>query len=287
VVISIVALLVSLLLPSLQSAREVSRQSVCASDLRQMFFAQSARNQDLKFYIADRNNYYHQRGRDNDLTSPQGCYRSVFLDHYIPGLPDGATTNTQVPSTIINLMICPSNFDNPRKNYANNISTQACRTDDRRVLVHLHTESHTSFSENGNYFYTGGGISNPNPGWTGGLMTRLKDSDIFRPAEWVFSGDFTAGDPNGWPDGYNDGWTYTSAYYTNHAQGGNYNFYDGHIKFINRSDLWAAGEVMWPKDTWAFWYNNAQRVSGSGVYQGLSGSSLINAENVISPSAIQ
>ncbi len=43
--------------------------------------------------------------------------------------------------------------------------------------MHLHTDQHF-FMTCGNYFYTGGGNDDKNPGWTGGLLTRLKERDI-------------------------------------------------------------------------------------------------------------
>jgi len=292
VVIAIIAMLAALLLPALQTARESANRSVCNNNLRQMLIAHLSRVPDNDDYLANRNNYYHDRGWDNVLTNAGGCFRSIFVENYIPGVPANATRLTALPINLVKLMICPSNYNLPRQNYYNTITAEPCRTDGRRLLVQLHLETHLDIVQCGNYFYTGGGLT-PNLGWSGGLMTRLKDADILRPSEWVFCGDYVPFNPNGFPDGYANGWTYANANYTNHRPtawppgGGNYAFYDGHVTWYNWNQLWNSGLLMWPKDHWNFSYSHGQRTSSSGVLQDLGGTALQAAENVINPAAIQ
>jgi prepilin-type N-terminal cleavage/methylation domain-containing protein len=285
VVIAIIGTLVATLLPAIGKARESARVAVCANNQRQLVMAHLTRLPDKQYYLPNRNNYYDKLGRDNDILAPEGCFRSIFLEGYVPGLPLNATANTKMPDTIVKMMICPSNWE-PRQNFYGNISNQGCRSDGRRVLVHLHTDQHTNFNQCGNYFYVGGGISNPNPGWYGGLMTRLRDPDIADPKAWLFSGDFTYSSPSGWPDGYNDGWTYANAFYNNHENGGNNAFYDGHIRFYNTTDMWNAGEMKMPKDCWTFWYNHGAITRSDGTYTDLWGTALQNVQDVLRDSAI-
>jgi prepilin-type processing-associated H-X9-DG protein len=138
----------------------------------------------------------------------------------------------------------------------------------------------------GTYFWTGGGLSKDQAHWAGGLLRDIREGDVTKPLEWVTLGDFVASNPIGWPDGFDSGWTYENANWTNHGQGwppsgGNYTFQDGHVQWIQMSGLTSAYEMMWPQGLWAFWYNQGRR---DGV--GYSGSSLRAQQDVLSGTVI-
>ena len=296
VVIAIIAVIASILLPALRSARETGRRMACAANLRQMTLAHVLYMDDNDSSIADRNNYYHNRGRDAPYYNAAGCFRSIYRYGYAGTQLDGQVDSPSMVSPMaMKIMVCPSNGSRPRQNGAGWIEPlQACRRTLRAIVTHMgvHHPGDDGSASVGTYFYTGGGVSNPNAGWAGGLLVSMKANDVLLPAEWVFCGDYTAADPNGWPDGWASGWTYQNANWTDHSPGieppagGNYAFFDGHVAWYPNRLLWSAYELRWPVDCWAFWYNNWQRTTAVGVFQqGSSGGG--PAQNVLSDRVIR
>ncbi len=86
VVVAIIALLVSLLLPSLGAARESGRQSVCASNLRQIQFANQLYAQDHGAYapgaadrLANLERWHGTRKHAGDAFSPAGGALTAYI----------------------------------------------------------------------------------------------------------------------------------------------------------------------------------------------------------------
>ena len=73
VVVSIIALLVSILLPSLSKARESARRAVCSSNLRQIFIS-------LSLYATEHNSVYPH---ENMMTSA-GYYHIAYGNDFRP-----------------------------------------------------------------------------------------------------------------------------------------------------------------------------------------------------------
>jgi prepilin-type N-terminal cleavage/methylation domain-containing protein/prepilin-type processing-associated H-X9-DG protein len=83
VVIGIIALLISILLPSLSKARETANRAKCASNLRQI-------GQAMQLY-ANENNYAFPRGMYNGTAAIQGNMSSITIDN-TTSLPYGPGT---------------------------------------------------------------------------------------------------------------------------------------------------------------------------------------------------
>ena len=288
VVIAIIAILASLLMPTLEQAREGARKACCLSNLRQVTLAHHMYITDNAGGVPDRNDYYHQRGRDAAYYNPGGCFRFIYRWGYLgaplEGLPDDVNL---VSEAAIQTTICPSNWGEPRKNNANWMEPlQLCRRTLRAIQNHMGAH-HGDVSSVGSYFYTGGGNLKGQPLWAGGLLRRLRDSDVRRPSQWVFCGDYVSSDPNAWPDGWDSGWTYANASWTNHRpdvwppDGGNFAFYDGHVAWYGWSDTYSANECRFPLDTWSFWYNGG-KFNGTWYWS----QNLQAAQDVISDDAI-
>src|SRR5437588_7046559 len=82
VVIGIIALLISILLPSLSKARETANRAKCASNLRQI-------GQAMQLY-ANENNYAFPRGMYNGAGQLQGRLTDITVDNNT-SLPFGPT----------------------------------------------------------------------------------------------------------------------------------------------------------------------------------------------------
>lgn len=295
VVIAIIGILASLLLPALGSAREMAYRAQCAGNLRQTTLAHVLYTEDSDGWIADRNDYYHQLGRDAPYYNPGGGFRSIFRWGYLgEALADRTDTVTLVSETAIATMVCPSNWSAPRRNHAGWLEPlQPCRRTLRAIATHMgvHHPGDSGVASVGTYFYTGGGAErSASP--LGGLNRHLRNGHVLRPAEWVFSGDYVVAQPNGLPDGWASGWTFANANFNDHRPeslppaGGNYAFLDGHVAWYPSGRLWAAYELSWPLDCWAFWYNQGQIRRGSGAFQQLSGTGLQTAQDVLLDTAI-
>lgn len=289
VVIAIVAVLASLLLPALARAREMGRRSGCSNNQRQLAMAHQLYTDDSDGWIAARNSYSHNRGIDRAYNSAEGSFRSIFKHGYIgEALVDKPDDTNLVSPAAMGVAVCPSNAVAPRKNNTGWMtSAQPCRATLVAIVTHMGTHHNTNLST-GTYFYTGGGASKDQSHWTGGLLTMLRDTDVTRPDQWVSMGDFIASNPAGWPDGFNNGWTYLNANWNNHGTdryppyGANYTFQDGHVQWISYSDTVTVNESRWPRNYWAFYYNGAYL---NGVHR--AGNTLKNLQDVITDTAIK
>ncbi|NIA06073.1 MAG: DUF1559 domain-containing protein [Actinobacteria bacterium] len=95
VVVAIIALLVSLLLPSLQKAREMAKSAVCQSNQKQIGLA-------MAMYMQDYNGYV-----PCGLTSPPAIETRVYGHFLLPYIPWGQI-NMPKP-TEVNVFMCPAN----------------------------------------------------------------------------------------------------------------------------------------------------------------------------------
>lgn len=135
VVVSIIALLIAILLPSLQKAREVSRMIVCGSNTRQMSVAASTFSIEHNGYIqpASDSKWYtrHDSSRRKYAyrSDPANPGSSVLKDHYSALMPylggDSGTYIDQDPEDISKVFRCPSddalNLDDPGYLIWNNV----------------------------------------------------------------------------------------------------------------------------------------------------------------------
>jgi type II secretory pathway pseudopilin PulG len=113
VVIGIIALLIALLLPALESARAQARHVVCASNIRQLGLA-------LKMYAGDYNQEYPPNTTALTKGGPLSWLDADKVWHYL-GYPPPTTVP---PSIIPNVFVCP---DDPygRQSYSMNIWASA------------------------------------------------------------------------------------------------------------------------------------------------------------------
>lgn len=112
VVIAIISLLVSILLPSLQKAKELARQTVCMSNLKNFGLA-------MHLYIGDNDESFPNSGGQSvggDLRTPF-FYTDNWINLLSPYL-DGNTTvyNCDYSAPEGSIWTCPSDDRTPRRN---------------------------------------------------------------------------------------------------------------------------------------------------------------------------
>ena len=157
VVISIIALLIGILLPSLASAREVARSISCASQMRQLAFS-------AELYAQDNKDYYPPRGGikfspDGSTVLDDARWPSLFVRYFdLPGL-----------------MVCPSDDEaagNPG-------------------VSHLEDQFSRSYMFNGfnDANHDGGPSSSPAGTWTESDHTALKRYQIEKPSQTILFGE--------------------------------------------------------------------------------------------------
>jgi prepilin-type N-terminal cleavage/methylation domain-containing protein len=152
VVIAIIGLLVGLLLPAVQSAREASRRMSCSNNFRQIGLAlhnyESAnRSLPSAYYLGDWPNEYQ----------PMAVGLLPFLDHNAlyehydsrvsPLIEPGTAsmTNVEVISTPLNVFVCPSAPGNSRDRIYEGSMSSNQMTDMLDRLVHPPVDPETKF----------------------------------------------------------------------------------------------------------------------------------------------
>ena len=111
VVISIIALLLSILMPALSSAREQGRQLTCMNNMKQSFYA-------VQFYNADFNGWYPSAFLYDDSTAATGKWISQVLVErkYLPSISHGKVMSGSTIAGLDNLakvfLTCPSTVKN-------------------------------------------------------------------------------------------------------------------------------------------------------------------------------
>jgi prepilin-type processing-associated H-X9-DG protein len=90
VIVAIIGILITLLLPSLRKARELTKQAVCMSNLQQVGIANALYLKDNNYnfisaqHIYNDNNYYRRRGRSLPPVVTSGSsYKSIYDFNYI------------------------------------------------------------------------------------------------------------------------------------------------------------------------------------------------------------
>ena len=109
VVVSIIALLVSILLPALGKARKQARQVVCASQLRQIGLC-------LEYYCGDNDSFFPQpyslnypwSGCNQDIDSPADNTPNAGLLAIIPYILGGSNAKTSSDVGRMDILWCPS-----------------------------------------------------------------------------------------------------------------------------------------------------------------------------------
>lgn len=248
VVIGIIALLVSILLPALNAVREQAKQTKCASNIRQIFYA-------VSMYADDHKGIYPippligDESPANDwmaftmLPANSGCgqinYGAGQLWSYLGGKnkPKGVSSDGSDAGALYDVFNCPSDTDNPRLVRWGN------------MLV---------ITRNFSYSFNALMREKPDPqlGWKEGVATAM----VVHPSEKILVIE------EAWP---NDGCAFLayvdpsnpgSPQYPNidrdeddvlaarHIHKGNQGFADGHVEWISPKDLGFDTEDITEKD---------------------------------------
>lgn len=232
--ISIIALLIGMLLPALQSARNAARQIQCASQVRQFALA-------LFLYADDHKGWFTEVewGMANMLLNPQG---SRTFRGYLGAQGSGSESATQVGA--MNVVLCPSRDERLRAGYVNYNSSNHLGTTYRIVAGYgSRTPFHVAPPATGNWYgwahqtgfpqmYGAQASALPNREMTSSGEVSLND------AEQPILGDIFV--PDGQPltgFGINGGgWFGVSQPRNNHQHGTNTGFADGHVAFSQKDN---------------------------------------------------
>lgn len=143
VVVAIIALLVSILLPSLSKARELARQALCMSNIRQIGVAET-------MYINEHDEYLVITFNGNSYTFNPYYYWSINPEFLKYLLGDADWTTGQPPKLVMQskpgVLFCPSD-DSPIKTWSTNDGSGAELYEWGSYAMNVHTASH--FSEDG------------------------------------------------------------------------------------------------------------------------------------------
>jgi prepilin-type N-terminal cleavage/methylation domain-containing protein len=107
VVIAIIGMLVALLLPAIQAAREAARRSQCTNQLRQIGLAVQTHH-DAKGYFPSGRNSNDQYGVSWAYSILPQLEEQVIYDAYVPKERVDATVNAPAMRTPISVYACPS-----------------------------------------------------------------------------------------------------------------------------------------------------------------------------------
>jgi len=113
VVITIIALLIAILLPAINNAREMARRAVCASNLRQLAVATFTYSVDNHSFIPGQSGDYgqewgHPLNRGNVyMSGAVALFTSTWADGNWPAATNGIYT-TDGPATDPKIILCPS-----------------------------------------------------------------------------------------------------------------------------------------------------------------------------------
>ncbi|HEU5115396.1 MAG TPA: DUF1559 domain-containing protein, partial [Isosphaeraceae bacterium] len=135
VVIAIIGVLIALLLPAVQAAREAARRSQCTNNLKQLGLAVA--NYESANQCVAPSGVYSPPAGSLDTNFSMKCRLLPFMEQqplynainmYMPSymVNAGAETNTTVAYTTVNTFLCPSdtnvgNLTNVGTNYPNNL----------------------------------------------------------------------------------------------------------------------------------------------------------------------
>ncbi len=217
VVVAIIALLISILLPSLSRAREMARASVCTSNMRQLYLAW--------MYYADAHDGVTCLGRDYSFISVELGYKYRFWS-------GGWTLDDEYDPQ--------GGFLSP---YCKNLEVRACPS--------WPTEKHMvgSLGIGYNYQYFTDGKGNKGEVWT---WTPVKEDKILRPASTVVFADVARNNKPNPSEIETTYWIFPPkfdypSFHGRHSGKGNVAWADGHVAWevpqILRESYTAGGQV--------------------------------------------
>jgi prepilin-type N-terminal cleavage/methylation domain-containing protein/prepilin-type processing-associated H-X9-DG protein len=206
VVIAIIGILVSLLLPAIQAAREAARRNSCLNNMRQLGIATHNHLDAYKLFPAAQNIYV--KGTNQVLKNPTVAEaangnKHTYFAMLLPFIEEGnlskqydftknwnGAVNRPVISTVIGTFLCPSTPDSERTVSVNANSLQASVSD------------YFTICNIGNAFYSKHGI--PKPGNVAGLPDKQSRVTVARVSDGL-SKTFLVLEDAGRPNHYVEG----------------------------------------------------------------------------------
>ncbi len=192
VVIGIIALLVSILLPSLASAREQAASVKCLSNLRQIGVAASAYTAQNKMYLVPADIRDLARPVSLPYQDVSETWATILVADGFLTYPD--VTNTQVPPSDDNVFKCPAGVFELTTVTFNSSTVPSSRTDGRGAAGVLHTSNHLRPNKHIFLWYgvnsTNSSAKTPYTRWTidanGKPTNTRKATEIKNPSDLVF-----------------------------------------------------------------------------------------------------